>query len=131
MPGHRLACPLGEVGGLFRRVGGHVVEVDADGQVGQRVVGAGLVGDDVDRRALGEHLRQQLGGVAEQADGERLALVTGLDGELERVLEAVRLHVQVAVLDPALDGPRVDIDTNGDAVVHGDGERLGAAHAAE
>ena len=40
-------------------------------------------------------------------------------------------HVQVAVLDAALDGARVAVDADRDAVVHGHGERLGAAHAAE
>lgn len=57
--------------------------------------------------------------------------VAGLDGELEGVLQVVRLHIEEAVLDPALDGTRVAVDADGDAVVHGDGERLGAAHAAE
>ena len=81
--------------------------------------------------ALGEHARQQFGGVAEEADGERAAGVAGLDGELEGVLQGVGPHVQVPVLDAALDGARVDVDADRDAVVHGDGERLGAAHAAE
>ena len=91
----------------------------------------GLVGDDVDGGALGEHAREQLRRVAQQADGERPTGVAGLGGELERVLQAVGPHVEVAVLDPALDGARVAVDADRDAVVHGHGERLGAAHAAE
>ncbi len=94
-------------------------------------MGRGLVGHDVDRGALGEHLREQLGGVAEQADGERPAGVAGLDGQLEGVAQVVGLDVQVAVLDAALDGARVDVDADRDAVVHRDGQRLGTAHAAE
>ena len=46
-------------------------------------------------------------------------------------VQGVGPHVQVAVLDAALDGARVAVDADRDAVVHGDGERLGAAHAAE
>ncbi len=94
-------------------------------------MGRGLVGDDVDGRALGEQARQQLGGVAEQADRERAAGVAGLDGEPEGMLRGVGPYVQVAVLDTAFDGARVAVDADRHAVVHGDGERLGAAHAAE
>jgi len=36
----------------------HVLEAHPAGQVGQRVVRGGLVGDHVDRRAHGEHGRQ-------------------------------------------------------------------------
>ena len=47
------------------------------------------------------------------------------------VLEGVGLLVEVAVLDAAGDPRLVDVDADRDAVVHGDGERLRAAHAAE
>lgn len=94
-------------------------------------MGRGLVGDDVDRGAHGEELRDQLGGVAEDADGQRLAPVAGLGGQLEGVVEGVGLHVEVVVLDAAVDGARVAVDADDDAVVHGDREGLGAAHAAE
>ena len=39
--------------------------------------------------------------------------------------------VEVARLDAPLDAPRVDVDAQGDAVVHRDRQRLGAAHPAE
>ena len=94
-------------------------------------MGRGLVGDDVDRRVARQQRRHHLGGVAEHADGQRAPRVAGLDGQLDRVLEAVRLDVEVAVLDPAGDPGRVALDADRDAVVHGDRERLGAAHAAE
>lgn len=94
-------------------------------------MGGGLVGDDVDRGAHGEELRDGLGRVAEDADGQRAAGVAGLDGEPQRVVEAVGLHVEVPVLDAAVDGARVAVDADRHAVVHGDGEGLGAAHAAE
>ena len=74
---------------------------------------------------------QHLGGVAEHADRQRPAGVAGLDRQLERVLERVGLHVEVAVLDPPVDPGLVALDADRDAVVHGDRERLRAAHAAE
>ena len=51
----------------------------------------GLVGDDVDRARLLDEPRQQVGGVAEDADRERATLVAGGDRELEGVLERVGL----------------------------------------
>ena len=49
----------------------------------------------------------------------------------ERVVEVVGDLVEVAVVEPALRPPGVDLDAQRDAAVAGDGERLGAAHAAE
>ena len=47
------------------------------------------------------------------------------------VVEVVGHLVQVAGLEPALDAVAVDVDAQRHAVVHGDGQRLRAAHAAE
>lgn len=131
VPGHRLAGALGEFGGLGGGVVGHVGEVDAQREVRQRVVGRRLVGDDVDGRLEGQQLRHQLRRIAEDSDGQRPARVAGLGGKAQRVVEGVGAHIEVAVLDPAVDGARVGVDAHGHAAVHGDGERLGAAHAAE
>ena len=59
------------------------------------------------------------------------ALVARGDGPCDRVLEGVRLFVEVAVLDAAGDPRLVDVDADRHAVVHGHGQRLRAAHAAE
>ena len=48
-----------------------LVDRDALGQVAERVVRAGLVGDDVDRDAAGEQLGEHRRRVADEADGER------------------------------------------------------------
>ena len=78
---------------------------DALGQVAQRVVGGGLVGDDVDRELAGvvaaQDLREDLGGVADVAHGPAAALFLGLqdlgDGGVE-----VGLHlVEVALAGAA------------------------------
>ena len=108
-----------------------VLEGDAEGQVGERVVRGGLVGDDVDRRVLLEQRREHLGGVAQHPDGQGLPRVAGLHRELDGVLERVGLHVEVAVLDATGDPRLVDVDADRDAVVHRHGERLRPAHAAE
>ena len=66
-------------------------------------MGGGLVGDDVDRRLQLEQPRNQLGGVAEDADRERALLVTRRHRTGDRVLERVGLLVEVAVLDASRD----------------------------
>ena len=91
----------------------------------------GLVGDDVDRRVLLQQRGHQLRGVAEHTDRQRPTLVAGLDRELEGVRERVGLHVEVAVLDPALDARVVALDADRDTVVHRHRERLRATHATE
>ncbi len=50
---------------------------------------------------------------------------------LEGRVQIVYPFVEVAALDAALGALRVDLDAEGYAFVHGDRERLGAAHAAE
>ena len=94
-------------------------------------MGRGLVGHDVDRSIHREQLRDEHRRVAQQADRQPPAGVTRLDRQLERVLDAVGLHVEVAVFDPARDRARVAVDADGHAVVHRDGQRLRATHAAE
>ena len=100
----------------------------------------GLVGHDVDQRSVPgldpvevalEQRRHQLGGVAQDADRERPPLLAGRQRPRHRVVEVVGLLVEVAGLDPAVDPVLVALDADHDPVVHGDGERLGAAHPAE
>jgi len=91
----------------------------------------GLVGDDVNGRVAGEQGREHVGGVAEQADGQGLALVLRRDGPADGVVDVVALLVEVAVLDPPGDPGLVAVHADGDAAVHGDRQRLRAAHAAE
>ena len=91
----------------------------------------GLVGDDVDRGATASSSGNELGGVAHHADGQRPALGHGPRRRAAARRPGRRPYVQVAVLDAAVDGARVAVDADRDAVVHGDGQRLGAAHAAE
>ncbi len=91
----------------------------------------GLVGHEVGHDAAAHELGVDVGGVAEERDGERLARLLRLRGEAERLVQRVGRDVDVGGLEPALDARRVDLDAERDAAGHGDGERLGAAHAAE
>ena len=95
------------------------------------VVGRGLVGQDVGREAPAHELRQDVGRVAEQGDRKRGALLHGLAGQAQRLVETVGHRIDVAGLEPPLDAVRIDLDDDGHAVVHGHGQRLGPAHASE
>ena len=128
--GHAAARAVGEALGVALGLGLPVLDVDADRQVGERVVRARLVGDDVDRRAaqqqLGEHQRR----VADDADAQRPALVLRGDDPCDGVVEVGRVLVEVAVLDAAREPRLVDVDDQHGSAVEGHGERLRAAHAA-
>ena len=108
---------------LHRQPGGHVAV--------QRIVGAGLVGDDVDLDAAAHQLGQDLGGVAGQADRQRPALGARGVEPGQRVVEVAGALVQVPGLDAPLDPVQVDLDAQRGAAEHGDRQRLGAAHPAE
>ena len=119
--------------GLRCRVVVPVVELDADRQVGQRVVRGGLVGDDVDRRVVGQQLRARArrrcraprwraalrASRASTASASASSTIVGLARRDSGARSAAR----------SATGSHVDAD--GDAAVHRHGERLRAAHAAE
>ena len=77
-----------------------------------------------------EQPREDLGGVAQQPDRQRPLGIPGLDGQLQRLVDRVGAGVEVALCDAALDAAGIAVHTDGDALVHGDGQRLRAAHAA-
>ncbi len=97
----------------------------------ERIVRAGLIGDDVDLHAAAHELGQDLGGVGRQADREATPVGAGAVQPGQRVVEVGRALVQVAGLDPSLDPVQVDLDAQRGAVEHRDRQRLGAAHPAE
>ena len=72
------------------------VDGDALRQVGERVVGAGLVGDDVDRDAAGQQLGEDRCRVADEADRERAALGLGGEHAGDGVVDVVGHLVEVA-----------------------------------
>ena len=81
--------------------------------------------------AAPHQLGHDVGGVAEQADRQRLALGARPLDHRQRLVEVVRLRVEVAGLQPHLDARRLALDRQHRGPRHGGGERLRAAHAAE
>ena len=97
----------------------------------ERIVRRGLVGDDVGPDAAPHQLREDVGGVAEQADRDRLLVATAALDHGQRLVEVVRLRVEIAGAQPHLDAARLAFDREHRGARHGGGERLRAAHAAE
>ena len=81
---HRAARPRGEALGVAVGLGAPVLEGDAHRQVGERVVRARLIGDDVDRHPAQQQVAEHLGGVADDADRQRLARVLRRDDAGDR-----------------------------------------------
>ena len=91
----------------------------------------GLVGNDVDLGPDREQVRHDVGRVAQDANGKRLAAAFGLHGPPERVIDPVGSDVEVAGVEPALDPRRIDLYAQRHATVHRDRHRLGTAHPAQ
>ena len=97
----------------------------------RRVVGGGLVGDEVGADAAAAQLREDLGSVAEESDRARASRRARLLDEPERLVEVAAHSVEVALLDSPLDAARPALHRQHRGAGHGRGERLGAAHAAK
>ena len=96
-----------------------------------RIVRRGLIGDDVGPDAAPHEFGEDLGGVAEQADRDRLPFPAGALDDRERLVEARRLRVEIAGAQPRLDAARLAFDREQGRAGHGRRERLRPAHAAE
>ena len=91
----------------------------------------GLVGDRIRLDAALHQFRIDLGGIAEQRDRDRLLLLAGAFEDGQRLVEILRLHVDIAGAQPHLDARRLAFDREHRGARHGRGQRLRAAHAAE
>ena len=92
----------------------------------QRIVRAGLIGEDVGDDAAARHLGKDVGAIAHQADGDGFR-----PGEhLQRFVERAGHAVAVAGLDAALYARGIHLDAEEARAVHGRGQRLRAAHSA-
>ncbi len=132
MGGHRRVRPPDVLAGVLFPQRERVGVRQAVGNITvELVVGRGLVGQDIRRDAAPHELGQDIGGVAQQGDREGLPFLHGRVGQAQGLVEVVGHRVDVARLEPALDPVRIDLDHDGHAVVHGHGQRLGPAHAAE
>ncbi len=97
----------------------------------QRIVRRGLIGDDVGDDAAADQFGEDVRGVPFERDGTRDAAGTIPFHPRERVVEPAGALVDVAGREPALDPLGIHLDHERNPAVHRDGERLGAAHAAE
>ena len=102
------------------------------GQVAvDRVVGAGLVGDDIRTDAAAHQFGHDIGGVAEQADGHCVTRRAGfLDGR-QSVVEIIDAAVEIAALQAPVDAARPALDGQHGRPGHRRRQGLGTAHAAE
>ena len=94
-------------------------------------MGGGLVGHEVEALAGGGPRGLDLGGVADERDRDGLAAGGRRPRPGQRLGGIPRQAVHVAHLEPALGAGLVDLDDEAHPVVHGHGQRLGAAHPAE
>ena len=95
------------------------------------IVRGSLVGDDVGPDAAAQKFGQDFAGVAEQRDRDGLALLRRPFDDRERVVEVLRLDVDIARAQPEFDARRAALDRKQRSARHRCGERLRAAHAAE
>ena len=132
MGGHRPARPalvlVRQGGAEFERVRqGHLVRhVPAE-----RVVGGGLVRDEVEPLAGRGPGGFDLGGVADQGDRDGLAGRCGGPGPGQGLGRIVGQPIHVADVKAPSGADLVDLDRDAHAVVHRHGQGLGAAHPAE
>ena len=93
----------------------------------------GLIGDDVDGKFPGalaaQDLWEDLGGVAYQADRQRLLVFLGIQDQLEGLIEIGDHLIEVALMLAALETSLVHVHDETGAAVEGDRQRLCAAHA--
>lgn len=101
----------------------------------ERIVGRGLVGHDVGARPARPHPREDLGDdlgrIAEEPHRARLARGRPARDERQRLVERLRLLVEIAGAQPGVDPALVAFDREAGGAGHHRGERLRAAHAAE
>ncbi len=95
------------------------------------VVGARLIGQQIGHHAAPREFGDDVGAVGDEPDGERLAPVARGEHPSEGLVERIRHAVAVARLDALADARGVDVDAQKRRAVHGRGQRLRAAHAAE
>ena len=76
----------------------------------QRIVRAGLVGQQIGDDAAAREFRNHVGAIADQADGRGFALADGILQDAQRLVEIVDHHVAVAGLHAPLDAFGIDVD---------------------
>ncbi len=94
-------------------------------------MGAGLVGDHVRAHATLDQFRQDLGGVAQEGDGDGLAFAGVLGDARQGVVQVSGLLVDVTAAQAEVDAALLAFDVQRTGAGQGGGQRLGTAHAAQ
>src|SRR5208283_5464373 len=116
--GHRLTGHIDEPFGVLGPQLRHLVHAHATRHVHERVMGRGLVGDDIDLRPDREQVRHHVCGVAQYAYRQGLAPAFRLHGPAERVVHPVGEDIEVAGVQTTLDPRLVNLDAQHDTTVH-------------
>jgi hypothetical protein len=90
----------------------------------------GLVGEDIRHDAAFDQLRNDIGAVADQADGDGFLFADGVLEDTERLVERVDHEVAVAGLEALLDALGVDVNAKECRAGHRRSEGLRATHTA-
>ena len=96
------------------------------GLVGNRIGAVAGVGF----RFFGD-FRKEVGGVAQKSDRDRFSFGVGFLDDIERLIQTVRLGVEVLCIKTELYGRRSAFDGKKRRTGHGRRQRLGRAHTAE
>ena len=90
-----------------------------------------LVCDDIGNDAALREFRVHIGGIADQTDGFRRAALNVLFHERHGFFEVIHDHIHIADRATAFGAFGVHFHDQPHTFVHGDRERLSAAHATE
>ncbi len=96
-----------------------------------RIVRRGLVGDGIGSDAAPHQFGEHLGRIAQHGDRDRPAIATRALDPGQRLVDILRLHIEVAGLQPHLDARGLAFDREQRGPRHGGSQRLRATHAAE
>ena len=119
----RLGIALAQLQRLLQRHAvGHVAV--------QRIVRRSLVGKNVRQHAALGQLRNHVGAVSHQPDGDGFFLAHGILHDAQRFIQRVDHEVAIAGLQALLDALGIDLDSQEARAGHRGRQRLSAAHAA-
>ncbi len=96
----------------------------------QRIVGAGLVGDQVWAYAARHQFRHDIGGVATQGNRDRFALLGVFIDTCEGVIQRVGLLIDVTGAQTEIDAALLALNIQGAGTCQGRCQRLCAPHPA-
>ena len=90
-----------------------------------------LIGHHVGLETAPHQVRQHLGAVADQTDGECFPGLAGRLAQGDRLVRALHDSIDVSRFQPSLRPAGIHFDDQGHALVHRDRQRLSTAHPAE